>query len=226
MIKLCIAILLIAAAAATAQTGVGNFTTTIEFYALDPDQMHEHARELVAPFGMERVRLDLSLDDGQTWSHNIALGIQPDPGLNVYEWTVNITTNMWTESARVAVRTLWSSTTNEILQWQGDMSAEAFSICGLHIIEPACGSDVAIPTYLPIKFNEAGFDYVDILISTNSPSADVPPVVEHIVTLATPGAGIKTYELPLTDYPHGPFWVIVWGASNFYDYVELNLTGW
>jgi len=150
----------------------------------------------------------------------------PDLGTNTFRTYINVTRDMWTETARVAVRTLWSSSTNAILQHQGDMSDSAFSICGLHIVSPAPGSSVSMPSYLPLRFYEAGFDTVDIFISTNAPSASNPPVVQHVATLSTPGVATNDYDVPLVDLPYGPLWLIVAGDTNFYAIIDLNLIPW
>jgi hypothetical protein len=116
---------------------------------------------------VSRVNLDLSLDGGSTWNRRIAHGIPAHWGSNSYEWSFLATPDLWTEHARIAVRTLWASTTNAVLLHEGDMSDKDFAICGIRILTPTNSETVLQPGYKQITWHEAGATSVDIGVSTN-----------------------------------------------------------
>jgi hypothetical protein len=114
-----------------------------------------------------RVNLDLSLDGGSNWHRRIAHGIPAHWGSNSYEWSFLVTPDLWTERARIAVRSLWSSTTNAVMLHEGDASDSNFAICGVRIVSPTNNETVLQPGYKQITWHEAGATSVDIGVSTN-----------------------------------------------------------
>lgn len=114
-----------------------------------------------------RVNLDLSLDGGATWYKRIAHGLPCRYGTQSYTWSFRCTPAMWTERARIAVRTLWGSTTNVLVEYEGGQSETNFAICGVRIISPTNNETVLQPGYKQITWHEAGATSVDIGVSTN-----------------------------------------------------------
>jgi hypothetical protein len=195
----------------------------ITFAMLDPDEIRESDLPFVFPVGIERITVDLSLDDGTNWTHNIAYGIWPEPGTNTITWHMRITPAVWTETARIGIRTLWEAASSDEPELLGGIVGRRFSIGGIRITSPVDGAAVAVPTYLPVTYQEAGADYVDIGISTNGVE------FAHIQTVPSPGAGVHTYELALAhDVPHGQLWIAVGatGLSDLYDVIQVTITEW
>ncbi len=197
----------------------------VAFVMADPDSVPESHQSEVFPVGNERVTVDFSLDDGQTWPLNVAYGIWPQPGTNTVPWHLRVTPATWTETARIRVRTLWEDAGNntEPPTFHGGIIGPRFTIGGIRITQPADGSSVAVPTYLPIQFQKAGPDHVDIGISYDGEEFD------HLVTLSVEGAGLHDYELPLAhDVSHGPMWIVVaaTGMPDLHDLIQVTITGW
>ena len=164
----------------------------------------------------DRVRLDLSLDGGSTWSRNIAYGLPARHGTNSFAWSFRVTPEMWTERARVAVRTLWSSTTNAIVDYEGWMSDTNFAICGVRILSPAAGATVLKPGYQLIRWHEAGPDFVTIGTSSDGLTFTPAAVVES-------KAATNSYYLPIVNLPAGPLWICIHAYTNLYDIVQVQV---
>ncbi len=193
----------------------------IKFVDRSQDPISHDVINLIAPVGIERVRVDLSLDGGATWPINVAYGITPAQGTNTIPWHLRITPDRWTEKAVIGVRTLWTESVNAIHPHTGGNSPY-FTIPGLQILSPANGQSVAVPTYLPIQFRESGSEFVRFGTSTNGVD------FTEVVTLATPGHGIVNYELPILSHPVGPLWLAIGCTdyTNVTDIVQINITEW
>lgn len=152
---------------------------------------------------VQRVNLDLSLDSGATWYKRIAHGLPAPWGETTYTWSMRCTPDMWTEHARVGVRTLWSSTTNAIVLHEGDQSDADFCIPGVRILAPTNGGTVLQPSYTEITWHEAGAATVDIGISTNAGES-----YTKLYTVASTNA-TNSYFLPIMDYPTGRLDIVV-----------------
>ena len=164
-----------------------------------------------------RVNLDLSLDGGYNWHRRIAHGIPAHWGSNSYEWSFIVTPELWTERARIAVRTLWSSTTNAVMLHEGDASDSNFAICGVRILSPTNNQVVLQPGYMPISWHEAGPDYVDIGYSTNSGYSWT-----KLYTVESKSA-TNSWSFPIVNYPTGRIDLIVAAYSNLYDTVTVEI---
>lgn len=152
---------------------------------------------------VQRVNLDLSLDSGQTWYKRIAHGLSAPYGETTYTWSMRCTPDMWTDHARVGLRTLWTSTTNTISIHEGDISDADFCIPGVRILAPTNGATVLQPSYTEIKWHEAGADSVDIGVSTNAGES-----YTKLYTIASP-PGTNSYFLPIIGYTTGRFDIVV-----------------
>lgn len=185
------------------------------------DPLDQYILDLIAPYGPERVRVDLSLDGGTTWPINVAYGISCTPGTNTIPWHLRITPDRWTEQAVIGVRTLWTESVNAIHPPTGGNS-DTFVIPGLQMISPTNGQFVDVPTYLPVRFREAGSEFVRFGTSTNGVD------FTEIITLATPGHGFVDYELPILSHPEGPLWLAIGCTehTNVTDIIRINITGW
>jgi len=168
------------------------------------------------PSGPERVNVDLSLDGGSNWTYRIAHGHPSRYGTNIVRFSMRITPDMWTESAVIAVRTLWTSTTNAIIVHHGHGSG-LFAIGGIAIQSPAEGETVYSPGYIPVTWREAGSDAVTVGVSTDG------EIYEPIAALPSPGM-TNTYILPLANQPAGPLWIAVADAElgDCYDVVQVQ----
>lgn len=164
-----------------------------------------------------RVNLDLSLDGGSNWHRRIAHGIPAHWGSNSYEWSFLVTPDLWTERARIAVRSLWSSTTNAVMLHEGDASDSNFAICGVRILSPTNNEVVLQPRYMPISWHEAGPDYVDIGYSTNSGYSWT-----QLYTVESKSA-TNSWSIPIVNYPTGRIDFIVAAFSNLYDTVTVEI---
>jgi len=164
-----------------------------------------------------RVNLDLSLNSGSNWHKRIAHGIPAEWGTNVYTYNLRVTPDIWTDHARVGLRTLWASTTNAILFHHGDMSASDFAIKGIRFINPVNNETVWQPSYKTFRWHEAGFDAVTLGYSTNAGAGWIP-----LYRLASPNR-TNTYSLAITGFPTGRVDFIMWGASDIYHTVTLKI---
>lgn len=164
-----------------------------------------------------RVNLDLSLDGGTNWSRRIAHGIDSVIGTNTYTWSFHVTPDLWTEHARIGVRDLWSSTTNEIQLHRGAMSTNDFAICGVRFVSPTNGQTVLQPSYQEFVWHEAGYDYVDIGVSTNGGAS-----YEQLYTLAS-SAPTNSYSIGIIGYPTGLVSFAVVADSNLYHTITVNI---
>jgi len=180
-------------------------------------QDHPYIRANALPSGPPRVNIDLSLDGGTNWPYRIAHGIKAHYGDNTYHASIRITEAMWTENAVIGVRSLWSSTTNSIVNHHGAKSHEPFAIGGLRVLSPQAGETIYSPSYTPIIWHEAGLTAVEIGISTNGVD------FASIVALPSPMA-TNTYILPLANQPSGPMWLAVKGMDvpDKVDVIQLN----
>ncbi len=194
---------------------------SISIQSRDHDPLPQDVLDLIAPYGPERVRIDLSLDGGSNWPINVAYGIEIGPGTNTIPWHLRITPDRWTEEAVIGVRTLWTEAVTNIHPHSGGWSG-GFVIPGLQIVSPTNGQSIAVPTYLPIQFRESGSEFVRLGKSTNGVD------FIEIVTLATPGYGIVDYELPILSHPVGKLWLAVGCTdyTNVVDVIQLNITEW
>lgn len=164
-----------------------------------------------------RVNLDLSLNSGSNWHKRIAHGIAAEWGTNSYIWQVRVTPDMWTDHARVGVRTLWYSTTNRITLHNGDMSDSDFAIKGIRFVNPTNGETILQPSYKTIRWHEAGFSNVVFAVSTNA-GVDWTP----LYTLASPNP-TNTYSLPVTGFPTGRVDFMMWGQSDLYHTISVKI---
>lgn len=163
-----------------------------------------------------RVNLDLSLDSGSNWTQRIAHGLVAREGVNSYVWSLRVTPDLWTEHARVAVRTLWSSTGSEMIMHDGHMSDSDFAIAGVRILTPEPGTQLLNPGYHELRWHEAGPDSVDIGVSTNGIDFDL---VANVASLSA----TNSYMLPVVDLPNGPLWICVQAYTDLYDIVQCQL---
>ena len=170
----------------------------------------------VSNFPPDRVDIDLSLDLGTTWARRVAHGLPLQWGTNTYTWSFRVTPSLWTEHARMAVRTLWSTTTNALIEHEGSMSGADFTIAGLRILSPTNGTPVLCPGYLELRWHEAGPDYVTIGTSTDG----VEFAESAIVTSTAP---TNSYWLPIVNVPNGPLWICVQAYSNLYEIVQVQV---
>lgn len=168
------------------------------------------------PSGPERVNIDLSLNGGTNWTYRLAHGYPSQYGTNVVPLSMWITPAMWTENAVIGLRTLWTSTTNAIIQPDGYKTAP-FAIGGIAITSPAEGETVYSPSYVPVTWREAGSVAVTVGISRDG------EVYEPIAALASPGM-TNTYVLPIVNQPSGPLWIAVADADlgDCYNVVKVN----
>jgi hypothetical protein len=194
---------------------------SISVQSRDYDPLDQYILDLIAPYGPERVRIDLSFDGGTNWPINVAYGVEIGPGTNTIPWHMRVTPDRWTEQAVIGVRTLWTETVNTIHPHTGGNSG-TFVIPGLQIISPTNGQSVAVPTYLPFRFRESGSEFVRFGASTNGID------FTEVVTLATPGHGIVNYELPILSHPAGPLWLAIGCTehTNVTDIIQINVTEW
>lgn len=166
---------------------------------------------------LERVRIDLSIDGGSTYSIPIAYGLPTHWGTNTFDWSVRMTPAIWTEHARVAVRTLWSSTTNALILHMGDQSDTDFILAGLRIISPAPDQVVYSPSYLPVTWHEAGADRVQIGTSTDGVNYALQAECASLSPTNSFTIGIEA--------PAGPLWIVVQSPdhSNLYHTVRVQI---
>lgn len=163
-----------------------------------------------------RVHLDLSLDDGATWHKRIAHGLDAQWGTNIYSYSLRVTPDLWTENARIGLRTLWASTTNSIVFHEGDLSGK-FTIAGVRILTPTSGAVVLQPGYMQLTWHEAGPDYVDIGVSTN---AGATWTEIYTVESKTP---TNTWYIPITGYPTGRLDFVIMAYTNLYATVRVEV---
>jgi hypothetical protein len=176
---------------------------------------------------IRRVNIDFSRDSGSNWTRRIAAGYPvSDSGENVYYWSVRVTPDLWTEHARIAVRSLWSSTTNVIIREtgipgrnEGDMSDSDFSISGIRLLSPTNNATLRTPSYPTITWHEAGPNYVDIGYSTNSGASWV-----HMATVESRSA-TNSYQLPF-EAPPGRVAIGVFAYSNLYHSATVTVIPW
>jgi len=164
-----------------------------------------------------RVNIDLSLDSGSNWHKRIAHGYTAKWGTNIVNWSMRVTPDFWTDHARVGVRTLWSSTTNRIILYQGDMSDGDFSIKGVRFISPTNNETVLQPGYKTIRWHEAGFDSVTIGMSTNSGASWT-----QLYVVPSPNP-TNSYSLPIIGLPTGRVDFVVWANTDLYHTVRVNI---
>jgi len=164
-----------------------------------------------------RVNLDLSLNSGTNWHKRIANGLDAAWGTNVYNYSFRVTPDLWTEHARIGLRTLWSSTSDEIDFWEGAMSKADFAICGVRWVSPTNGQAVLQPGYQEFVWHEAGFDYVDIAISTNGGVS-----YTQLYTIASPDL-TNSYFIPIMDLPTGRVDFAVVAASNLFHSINVRI---
>lgn len=164
-----------------------------------------------------RVNLDLSVDGGSNWVRRLAHGLPAAWGTNTYNVSLRVTPEIWTERARIAVRTLWSSTGNEIMLREGDMSETDFTIAGVRIVSPAPGAQALQPGYLDLTWHEAGSDWVDVGISVNGGAS-----YDHLATRASTDP-TNTWAVPIIGYPEGPARIVVMSQSNLWHTVDVEI---
>ena len=164
-----------------------------------------------------RVNLDLSLDSGSNWHKRISHGYSAQVGTNTVNWSLRVTPDLWTDNARVGVRTLWASTTSRIIQNLGDMSDGDFSIKGVRFLSPTNNETVLQPGYKTIRWHEAGFTNVIVGVSTNSGSSWT-----QLYMLPSPNR-TNTYSLPIIGFPTGRVDFILWGTTDLYHTVRVNI---
>lgn len=158
-----------------------------------------------------RVNLDLSLDGGATWHTRIAHGLPCRYGTQDYVWSFHCTPDLWTERARIGVRTLWGSTTNVLVQHHGGQSATNFAICGVRIVSPTNNETVLQPGYKAITWHEAGASSVDIGVSTNAGISWT-----KLYTVASPDP-TNSWSVPIMGYSTGRLDFIVQAVGNLTD---------
>jgi hypothetical protein len=171
----------------------------------------------------ERVRVDLSLDGGQTWPLPVAVGIPWTFGTNTLPCSLRVTPAMWTENAKLRVVTLWGATTNTPPTYpgtgyhMGDVSDAPFSICGVRILSPANGATIAAPSYTPITWREAGVPVVHVGYSTNGVDYEFAATVPSL-------SPTTTWNFPVVpSLRSGPLWILVQAYSNLWDCVQVTV---
>lgn len=172
--------------------------------------------EVATNMGLERVNIDLSLNSGETWPIRIAHGLPTRWGTNEYQWTYRVTPAVWTENARVAVRTLFASATNRILSLQGGISDGDFAICGVRILAPVTDQQVPLNAGMALSWHEAGADVVEIAVSPDQENWT------HIASRPSPAATNNWY-LPIIGYTPGPLWIRVSAFDDLYDIVRVQI---
>jgi len=155
---------------------------------------------------LERVRIDISIDGGQTWTIPVANGYPSEWGTNTLLWPLRVTPDRWTDQGRLRIQTLWSSTTNVVSVHEGDISDQNFCIAGIRIMAPATNDLVYIPSYVTVSWRETGSEWVRIGTST-----DGVHFVESALLQSPPGT--NSYLLALADLETGPLWVAVASAE-------------
>lgn len=183
----------------------------IVFYRSLVPQTPQNTQEVL------RVNLDLSLNSGSNWHKRIANGLPAEWGTNTYTWSVRVTPDMWTEHARVGVRTLWASRTNAIIRHMGDMSDSDFSICGVRFISPTNNELIYQPGYKTLTWHEAGVSNVTFAVSTNS-GADWTPLYRLSSLNPT-----NSYTLPVASFPTGNVEFLMWAKSDLYHRVTVRI---
>ena len=168
---------------------------------------------------VRRVNLDMSFDSGSNWTRRIANGLSVVPGSNTYWYSFRVTPDIWTEHARIAVRSLWSCTTNVIVPGEGDMSDTDFSISGVRFLSPTNGQIFRTPSYPTFTWHEAGSDTVTLGYSTNSGASWSP-----LATVLSPDP-TNSYQFPL-DVPTGSVQFIVQSRDDLYHTVTCRVLPW
>lgn len=168
---------------------------------------------------VRRVNLDLSFNSGVTWHRRIANGLSVVPGSNTYWYSFRVTPDIWTEHARVAVRSLWSSTTNVIVSGEGDMSDADFSIDGVRWLSPTNGQVLRTPSYPTFTWHEAGADAVTIGYSTNAGAA------WHQLAVVLSPDPTNTYQMAI-DVPTGNVSFVVQSRDDLYHVVNCRVIPW
>lgn len=168
---------------------------------------------------IRRVNLDLSFDSGSNWTRRIANGLAVVPGSNTYWYSFRVTPDIWTEHARIAVRSLWGSTSSAIVPGEGDMSDADFAIAGIRMLSPTNGAVLRTPSYPTFTWHEAGADAVTLGYSTNSGATWV-----SLATALSPNP-TNSVSLPL-NCPTGRVWFIVQSRDDLYHHVECQVLPW
>ena len=184
-----------------------------------------HDYDIAMPISWEGgglfVRLDLSLDGGQTWPIPIAYGVPTGWPQTNYLAHIHVTPDMWTETGRIGMRSLWVENVDEIEQDgpEGDLSDADFTLAGLRILSPTNGQHVTIPGFIMIRWHEAGTDWVNIGVSTNSGDS-----YTSLQVVACPGVSTNQIIMTLFDVEPGSFKIAVQGSpeSNLFDIVTLE----
>jgi hypothetical protein len=170
-------------------------------------------------WGGSRVRLDLSLDSGQTWPVNLAYGIDTGgEAVQSYISNLNITPAMWSETCRVGMRTLWYDAVEELeqeSQWS-DLSDSDFTIAGLRILSPTNGQSVSSPSIVSLSWHEAGAAFVRLGFSSDGVT------FEDAGILASPGVATNSTLVTLSAAPAGPLWFAVQGLDSNQVDIPLN----
>lgn len=144
-----------------------------------------------------RVNIDLSLNSGSNWIYNIAHGYPSHSGSNGYEWSWVSTPALWTEHARIAVRSLYSAPTNVILWQEGAMTPTDFAIGGVQITSPTNHQVVYQPGYLDVNWIKSGFTNMVVSLGTN-----------YQVDLDTPTRS-NSFTIAITAQPTGTTALVV-----------------
>ncbi len=165
---------------------------------------------------IERVNLDLSLDGGATWSRRLAHGLPSEYGTNHYRIALRITPDLWSEQARIGLRTLWASTTNTILLHDGDKTPD-ITIAGVRILSPVPGQIIEQPSYIDLVVHKAGPSTIDIGYRTPGDGWS------HYLTIDAPSA-TNVWSIPILGFPEGNVEIIAVAYSNLYYSVPVVIT--
>ena len=211
---------LLAAAIACAEHDPLNYVCTVPINF----QVNTHVEAFSNEVVCNRVNLDLSFDSGSNWTRRIANGLSVVPGSNTYWYSFRVTPDLWTEHARVAVRSLWSSTTNAIIggargRNEGDMSDADFSIAGCRLLSPTNGQVLRSPSYPTFTWHEAGSDTVTLGYSTNSGASWTA-----LAIVPSPDP-TNSYSFGL-DCPTGRVWFVIQSRDDLFHHVECTVLPW
>jgi hypothetical protein len=183
----------------------------IKFFRSYVPQCPQNTQEVL------RVNLDLSLNSGSNWHKRIATGIPAEWGTNSYIWSLRMTPDLWTEHARIGVRTLWASRTNKIIRFMGDMSDSDFSIMGVRFVSPVENELIYQPGYKTISWHEAGVSNVTFAIKGPTATNWTP-----LYTLASPNP-TNSYSLPVANFPTGNVQFMIWAKDDLYHDITVRI---